>query len=74
MNSTIDYQMFKAQYVNFRSQFEDTFNTKVFAENIVYHDKKLKLSDEGNFEKIHADLTVLETKKSKEISKRTSIM
>ena len=59
-NQTIDYQLFRAKYVNLRNQYSDTFQKKVFAENVVYKGKKMKLTDESTYEMVHSNLTALE--------------
>ena len=52
--------MFKAQYVNLRNQFNETFENKIFAENIVFKCKRLKLTDESTYEQVHSNLHALE--------------
>lgn len=52
--------MFKAQYVNLRNQFNETFENKIFAENIVFKGKRLKLTDESTYEQVHSNLHALE--------------
>ena len=60
LNGTVDYQLFKAQYVNLRDQFSETFNKKVFAENIEFKGKRMRLSDESTYEMVHSGLHALE--------------
>lgn len=36
------------------------FENKIFAENVVYQGRRVKLSDEGAFEAIHSKLNALE--------------
>ena len=60
LNATVDYQLFKAQYFNLRNQFNETFQRKVFAENIVYKGKRMKLTDEQTYEMVHSNLNVLD--------------
>ena len=46
--------------MNLRNQYSDTFANKVFAENIVYQGKKMKLTDEKTYEMVHSNLNALE--------------
>lgn len=46
--------------MNLRSQFEETFRTKVFADNIVYKGKQMKLTDAATYEMVHLNLNALE--------------
>ena len=43
-----------------RNQFSETFQNKVFAENIVYKGRKMKLTDEATYEMVHSNLNALE--------------
>ena len=56
----MDYQMFKTKYVNLRNQFSDTFQNKIFAENVVFKGKRMKLTDEATYEMVHSNLNALE--------------
>ena len=59
-NQSVDYQLFRAQYVNLRNQFSETFQNKIFAENIVYKGRRMKLTDESTYELVHSNLHALE--------------
>ena len=52
--------MFKTKYVNLRNQFSETFQNKIFAENIVFKGKRMKLTDEATYEMVHSNLNALE--------------
>lgn len=56
----MDYQQFRAQYVNLRSQFSETFQNKVFAEKVVFKGKQVRLTDEQTYEMVHSNLDALE--------------
>lgn len=59
-NQSLDYQMFKTKYVSLRNQYSETFQNKIFAENIVYKGKRMKLTDESTYELVHSNLHALE--------------
>jgi hypothetical protein len=46
--------------VNLRNQFTETFQNKIFAENIVYKGKRMKLTDATTYEMVHSGLNALE--------------
>jgi len=46
--------------VNLRNQFTETFQNKIFAENIVYKGKRMKLTDASTYEMVHSNLNALE--------------
>lgn len=59
-NQSLDYQMFKTKYVSLRNQYTETFQNKIFAENVVYKGKRMKLTDESTYEMVHSNLHALE--------------
>lgn len=59
-NQSVDYQQFRAQYVNLRSQYSETFQNKVFAEKVVFNGKQMRLTDESTYELVHSKLNALE--------------
>ena len=46
--------------MNLRNQFTETFQNKIFAENIVYKGKRMKLTDASTYEMVHSNLNALE--------------
>jgi hypothetical protein len=55
-NQSIDYKIFNAQYNTLRNEFPERFEQKVFAENVVYKGKKMRLQDSSNFQMLHDNL------------------
>ena len=59
MNTSVDYQIFKSQYLGLRTKFRDTFARKAFAENVVFNNRTLNITDEKAFDEVHRKLDLI---------------